>query len=95
MSFTQVVEMIWVAVGLYVLLGSLFALAFVSKGVTRVDPTAKGSGWGFRVLIFPGAVAFWPMLLKRWMGGATQPPSECNPHRCKACVAKEAGGDSE
>jgi hypothetical protein len=51
----------------YAGLGFLFALAFVSFGITRVDPAAKGAGLGFRLLVIPGAAAFWPWLLYRWM----------------------------
>jgi hypothetical protein len=65
----------------YVLLGVIFALAFVTVGVSRLDPDSRGSGAGFRLLIFPGAVAFWPLLLRRWIAGQTEPPPEGNPHR--------------
>ena len=51
----------------YLALGILFALAFVAVGIGRVDPVAKDSGIGFRLIIFPGAVAMWPWLLKRWI----------------------------
>jgi hypothetical protein len=65
----------------YAALGFLFALAFVSRGVQRIDPEAKGTGVGFRLIIIPGVVAFWPLLLSRWLSGATEPPLEGNPHR--------------
>ena len=51
---------------LYVLVGAIFAVAFVLRGVERIDSQARGAGLGFRALIFPGAVAFWPLLLRRW-----------------------------
>lgn len=69
------------ALGVYALLGALFALAFVVVGVQRIDPGAKGSGVRFRFLIFPGSVALWPLLLKRWVSGQVSPPDERNPHR--------------
>ena len=50
----------------YLALGILFAMAFVTVGIGRVDPVAKESGVGFRLIIFPGVVATWPWLLKRW-----------------------------
>ena len=65
----------------YAALGALFALAFVTAGVTRVDSEAKSSGWGFRVIIFPGVVAFWPLLLSRWLRGIAEPPVQKDPHR--------------
>jgi hypothetical protein len=57
----------------YSVLGVLFAFAFVIAGVQRMDSQARGSGFGFRVLIFPGTVAFWPMLLRRWLRGWKTP----------------------
>jgi hypothetical protein len=65
----------------YTLMGAAFALAFVTVGVQRIDSQAKGSGPGFRALIFPGAVAFWPLLLHRWLRGGPDPAVEQNPHR--------------
>jgi hypothetical protein len=51
----------------YAAAGLVFGLAFVALGVSRVDSVAKGSGLGFRVIVLPGAVALWPVLLKRWI----------------------------
>ena len=65
----------------YFSFGALFAVAFVTIGVQRIDSQAKGSGLGFRLLIFPGAVAFWPLMLRRWVRGASDPAVEQNPHR--------------
>ena len=58
--------MIWLG-GAYAAAGVLFAAAFVTWGVQRVDPAAKGAPLGFRLLIFPGCAALWPLLLGRWM----------------------------
>jgi hypothetical protein len=51
----------------YGVLGALFAIAFVTKGISRVDPVAKGSGAGFRLIVFPGTAALWPLLLLLWI----------------------------
>lgn len=67
-------------VGSYVLAGLLFAVPFVIRGVDRIDPVARGSTWGFRLIVLPGVVALWPLLAVRWMRG-TQPPAERNAHR--------------
>jgi hypothetical protein len=66
---------------LYGIAGLVFAIAFVTTGVKRIDSQAIGSGVGFRVLIFPGAAALWPLLLRRWMSRTGEPPEERNPHR--------------
>ena len=69
------------ALYLYAALGVVFAVAFVTIGVKRVDSQAIGSSVGFRILIFPGSVAFWPLLLRRWIAGKNEPPEERSPHR--------------
>ncbi len=52
---------------IYLACGLLFAVAFVTVGVGRVDAAARGSSLGFRLLILPGAAAFWPLLAVRWV----------------------------
>ena len=69
--------------GIYVVLGALFGLAFVTTGVARIDPAARGGSFGFRLLILPGVIAFWPWLLARWLRGSG-PPDERNAHRLLA-----------
>lgn len=66
---------------LYAALGLLFAVPFAWRGVERVDPEARGTSWGFRLLVIPGAVVFWPLLLVRWAAGSVAPPVETNAHR--------------
>ena len=51
----------------YAAIGLLFASAFLTVGISRVDPVSKGSGIGFRLIILPGVAALWPVLLTRWI----------------------------
>lgn len=67
-------------VGVYVLVGALFAVPFAVKGVEAVDPGAVGSPWSFRLLITPGVIALWPLLARRWRSGGG-PPDERSAHR--------------
>jgi hypothetical protein len=46
--------------------GLIFSVPFILKGVTKIDEGAENSGWGFRIIIIPGTIVFWPYLLKRW-----------------------------
>ncbi len=78
--------------GLYLLLGFLFGLAFVSHGMGKVDPVAKEGTLGFRILILPGVIALWPFLLVRWLGGKRQPPQEVNAHRIAAAADSQRKG---
>ena len=51
----------------YAAVGAAFAIAFVTKGVSQVDPAAKGASVSFRLIILPGVSALWPLLLFRWI----------------------------
>ncbi len=53
------------ALGLYVVLGILTAIAFVIFGVTQVQPHA--ATLGARILFLPAAAALWPYILIRWL----------------------------
>lgn len=68
------------AATIYVVIGIVFAIAFVLKGAAAIDRNAAGTGAGFRLAIFPGCVALWPLLLARWRSGPAQ-PAESNAHR--------------
>ena len=52
--------------GGYVAAGALFAAAFLTWGVSRIDPVARQGTLGFRLIILPGVVALWPLLLFKW-----------------------------
>jgi hypothetical protein len=49
----------------YVAVGLLTAIAFVTSGVTRVQ--AAPVTIGARILLLPGATALWPLVLLRWL----------------------------
>ena len=68
-------------IGAYLLIGTLFAVPFLLRGVHKIDPAALEGSTGFRVLIFPGTVALWPLLLRRWLSGSGSPPEELGAHR--------------
>lgn len=51
----------------YMVIGVLFAVAFVMIGITRIDPSAGNSTLGFRLIVLPGAALLWPLLLRRWL----------------------------
>ena len=73
----------------YTALGVIFAIPFAFRGVDMIDPAARNGTWGFRVLIFPGSVALWPILLRRVASGKA-PPIERNSHRERAQLKKES-----
>jgi len=77
-----------ILLAVYLACGLVFAIPFVLMGAKRIDPHAVHGSWGFRLLIIPGAMALWPLLLRRWASGRTSPPEECNAHR--RAVANDA-----
>jgi hypothetical protein len=60
-------ELFVAALLLYAALGALFSIAFVARGVSRMDGQAAGTGLGFRLIILPGVTALWPVLFHRWI----------------------------
>ena len=64
----------------YALAGVLFALAFLPRGIVRVDERLNESPMVVRVMLFPGIAALWPLFASRWVTGRTI-PDERNPHR--------------
>jgi len=70
-----------ILLGAYMACGLVFAIPFVLVGVKKIDPHAAHGSWGFRLLVIPGAMAFWPLLLRRWASGVDEPPEECTAHR--------------
>ncbi len=55
---------LWIA-ATYLSLGVLFAGVFVAYFLHRVDHAARGAPLTFRLLILPGVIALWPLLLVR------------------------------
>lgn len=47
--------------------GVCVGAAFVIIGVTRVLPVPATVTIPARLLLFPGAVALWPVVLRRWL----------------------------
>jgi hypothetical protein len=69
MGNIETVTAVLQGVALYAAAGVVFALLFLAFGITRIDNGAKGAGIGFRLLIVPGLVALWPLMLIRWIAG--------------------------
>ena len=59
--------------GVYTGIGLLFAITFLTVGISQVDPDSKGSGVGFRLIILPGVAALWPVLFTRWIAKVRVP----------------------
>ena len=84
------VEILLGLLGLYLAIGVGVGIPFVFRGVNQIDPAAKEGTWGFRLLILPGSVALWPLILGRWRAASGQPPMEQTPHKIRAVELKRA-----
>ena len=82
MNYLHQVNFMIGALAFYLLCGLVFAIVFVFAGAGKTDPHARHGSWGFRLLILPGAAAFWPLLARRWWKGVGHPPEEHTAHRC-------------
>ncbi|MEO0482904.1 MAG: hypothetical protein AAF138_04715 [Planctomycetota bacterium] len=65
----DVVNAVLAAVGVYMVIGLLFAVLFVARGARRLDPHAGGAPVLFKLMILPGSAALWPVLAWRWLAG--------------------------
>lgn len=62
----RLIEIVLMLAAVYLAAGALFAVVFLWRGLGAVAPAAVDAGVGFRLMIAPGTVALWPLLLRRW-----------------------------
>jgi hypothetical protein len=55
------------ALALYIAAGIAIGFAFVIFGVTQALTHPTPVTTGARILLLPGAVLLWPLLLRRWL----------------------------
>ncbi|MEO1323703.1 MAG: hypothetical protein AAFV59_11915 [Pseudomonadota bacterium] len=70
-------ETLVLAIGLYFAIGVLVGLIYMFGGAGRIDPAAKGKGLPFRVrlLILPGMIGLWPLMLVKLFAQKEPPVS--------------------
>ena len=66
---------------LYLLVGAIFAVLFLWKGVAVLDDAAQGISWKTKALFFPGSLALWPVLLQKWIRVNRNPGPEDDPQK--------------
>ncbi|MGP1396261.1 MAG: hypothetical protein ACTS3R_12185 [Inquilinaceae bacterium] len=54
------------ATRVYGFIGLAVAVVFLGYGIDRIDPSAIRA-YPFRVLLIPGIVVLWPLVLARWL----------------------------
>lgn len=71
-----VIEWILQLLGIYLTIGLLFAIPIAFRGARKIDPSAVEGTWGFTLLIIPGSMIRWPLLMHRWLRAVPQPEEE-------------------
>ena len=61
-----IIQWIFTGIRVYLICGFFFSLAFIFKGVKVLDEGSHGAGIGFKLIIIPGCMVFWPLLLIKW-----------------------------
>ncbi|MEP7318740.1 MAG: hypothetical protein ABI921_08355 [Panacibacter sp.] len=62
-----IVSFMFIVGAVYMLAGILFTIFFQAKGLSKIDEGTHGAGIGFRIIILPGIIVFWPFLLRKWI----------------------------
>jgi hypothetical protein len=63
------IAILWIA-GLYAGAGLIVALAFAAVGAPRLVGERPGEvsvSLGARLILMPGAIVLWPLILQRWL----------------------------
>lgn len=65
--FQTTMVIILIILAAYIALGVLFVVPFQLKGLQKIDEGIHGSTIGFRIIIIPGCILLWPVLLQKWV----------------------------
>lgn len=69
-------EFVGIVVAVYLAVGGVLLLPFHLLALPRLDSAARGASWGFRIVISPGLIALWPLVLLRVARGTAAPHPE-------------------
>lgn len=84
--------LVW-SIQIYLWVGILFAIyCLFAGGLGRLERAAAEGSRGFRMLIVPGLMALWPLLVRRALAGDGTAPIERNAHRDAATAPRSGEG---
>jgi len=63
----SIVTSLFSILGIYLLLGAIFSIFFLWKGIGKVDAGTNGSGLVFKLMLFPAMTVFWVIFLRKWL----------------------------
>ncbi|MDY8134550.1 hypothetical protein [Aquimarina sp. 2201CG5-10] len=58
-----IIDIFLTILGIYAIIGVLFGIYFFIKGAFQIDELIADSKWTVRLLLVPGAIGLWPILL--------------------------------
>jgi hypothetical protein len=61
-----------IIMAVFIVCGVIFTFFFIARGLEKIDEEAAASTWGFRIIIIPGCILLWPVLLKKWIKAAKE-----------------------
>lgn len=61
----QLIDILLLVGLIYILLGILFSVYFYATGARKIDEGTAGTPWHFKLIIFPGVILFWSVLLTK------------------------------
>lgn len=67
----MLIQLLMTAAITYAIAGFAVAIAAHARGLRRLDPAATSAPLGFRLIITPGLIALWPIVLTRIVRGTT------------------------
>ncbi|MFT3678909.1 MAG: hypothetical protein QM791_01475 [Ferruginibacter sp.] len=67
MSAETIAAIAGVVLLIYLSGGIAFVLPFLLRGMRKIDETTHGATWGFKLIVIPGIIVLWPLLLKKWL----------------------------
>ena len=70
-DFTAIAMILLYTLAVYLAIGLISAIAFVSIGAQQV--TRCSLTMGARILLLPAAIVFWPYILGRWLKSPHHP----------------------
>ena len=65
----QSAETIWLCVGAYLAIGAVVGVLFALWAAAATDHAARGANPWFRLIIIPGIIGLWPLMLLRLLSG--------------------------
>ena len=66
---TIIIDVFLSTLAFYLLFGVLFSVFFYAKASIKIDDGVKDTPWHFKLIIFPGVVLFWIVLLRKFLKG--------------------------